>query len=74
MLSEAPSTAVYAAAAVAIVTLYLLKRKALNLPPSPPGNFLLGHALKLPATHQWETLAAWGKKYGMTSLSTTIIY
>ena len=33
-------------------------------PPGPPGDVLLGHALRVPEKYQWKTFAQWGKVYG----------
>lgn len=38
-----------------------------NLPPGPPGNIIIGHVLKVPASHQWTTFSDWARKYGMSS-------
>lgn len=38
-----------------------------DLPPGPPGNLIIGHVLKVPASLQWTTFSDWARKYGMSS-------
>lgn len=35
-----------------------------KLPPSPPGDPIIGHARLIPFDYQWKTFASWKKKYG----------
>lgn len=37
---------------------------ASRLPPSPPSDPLIGHALKIPLDEPYKTYAEWGKNYG----------
>ena len=46
------------------VVIPLWRRDRGILPPSPPGDVLLGHALRVPEKYQWKTFAQWGKVYG----------
>lgn len=45
--------------------IYSRGRSPSNLPPGPPGHFLIGHALKIPVEYQWRTFAEWGETYGI---------
>ena len=50
-----------------VLILLLLQRWSLrrhNLPPSPPGDLFIGHALRIPRTYPWKTFASWTKDYG----------
>ncbi|EJD06403.1 cytochrome P450 [Fomitiporia mediterranea MF3/22] len=57
-----------AAASLAITVSYILYTRghavALRLPPSPPKDFLLGHARKVPFYKGWEVYAKWNEEYG----------
>lgn len=58
-------TLLYLSVLVFVAALVYTRRgSSSNLPPSPPGHFLIGHALKIPVEYQWRTFAEWGKTYG----------
>lgn len=60
--------AVFAVATLGVILRsYFQKAIAQNLPPGPPGDPIIGHALKVPASHQWTTFSDWARKYGMSS-------
>ena len=40
-----------------------------RLPPSPPGDPIIGHARKMPLEEPYKTFAEWGKRYGMCNIS-----
>lgn len=49
-------------AAVYVVPRVFGKRKY-NLPPGPPGEFLLGHYRKIPFEAPFKQYAKWGEEY-----------
>lgn len=62
---------IYLGFVLALVTLYCLLKnrsmfnpKRLPLPPGPPGDFLIGHALKIPPTAAHFKYAEWAKVHG----------
>ncbi|EJD05107.1 cytochrome P450 [Fomitiporia mediterranea MF3/22] len=52
--------------AVIFISGAIWKRRAAfaRLPPSPPADFLIGHARRLPVNTGWELYAKWKKIYG----------
>ncbi|EJD06677.1 cytochrome P450 [Fomitiporia mediterranea MF3/22] len=57
-----------AAATLAVSFTYFLYSRGhsvtLHLPPSPPKDFLIGHARKIPFVRGWEVYAKWKEDYG----------
>lgn len=52
--------------AIAFVIFYQrLTARKLPLPPSPPGDFLVGHVFKIPHFSAGIVYAEWAKQYGM---------
>ncbi|KAF8511729.1 putative CyP450 monooxygenase [Hysterangium stoloniferum] len=52
--------------------------KGLQLPPGPPGKFLVGNAGDLPTSNEWKTYTKWAEKYGdlvyLNVLGTSILF
>ncbi|KAI5116386.1 hypothetical protein M0805_006558 [Coniferiporia weirii] len=51
------------AVAVALTTIYLLKRRQRKLPPGPPAG-LFGNRSQISPGEPWKTFSAWSKKFG----------
>lgn len=67
-MSELPSWTYYALAATGAIifakaTAGLVSLES-PLPPSPPGDLILGHARVIPLKEPHKTYAEWGKQYG----------
>ena len=54
------------AIAIACTGYVIYRRVSKNsrLPPSPPSDPFIDHALRFPVVHPWLTFTEWGKKYG----------
>lgn len=52
-------------AAMAAFSIILLQRsRRYRLPPSPPGDPIIGHARVVPLEFAWETFYSWKKLFG----------
>jgi hypothetical protein len=73
MLAQ-PSWALFGAAVVASLILYIMFRplQTVPFPPGPKGTFLVGNALQMPKERHWLTYAEWAKKWGANSLPASL--
>lgn len=56
---------------VAMATIFVIlhqRSRRYRLPPSPPGDRIIGHARVIPLEFAWETFYSWKKLFGETIL------